>query len=113
MASVASMASRTRSAEDKARAKRLAAERAIRREAMEAIRDALVREGRPMTWLMRSLDNRAGVKVSQSTLYNYLSGYARPTRAFVRAACLIAGANPGDVYARIAGQEAVLFQPEK
>lgn len=88
-------------------------ERATRRYAMEPVKVALKREGRPQTWLMRQLRDRAGIHVSQSTLYNYLSGYARTTRAFVRAACLVAGANPGDVYARIAGHETVLFQPEK
>lgn len=88
-------------------------ERSIRKHAMEPVKVALMREGRTQTWLMRQLAARGGMRVGQSALYSYLSGQARVRREFVQAACLIAGANPGDVYARIAGQETVLFQPDK
>lgn len=94
----------------KREAKQRETERALRRSAMEPIRLALHREGRPATWLMRQLASRANLRVSQSTLYNYLSGYARVPRGFVQSACLIAGANYGDVCARVAGNETVLFQ---
>ena len=85
----------------------------IRRHAMEPLKSALAREGRTQTWLMRQMKERAGIAVKQVTLNSYLNGYTRVRREFVRAACLIAGANPGDIYARIAGQETVLFQAEK
>lgn len=84
----------------------------MRRHAMEPLKSALAREGRTQTWLMRQMKERAAIAVTQVTLNSYLNGYTRVRRDFVRAACLIAGANPGDVYARIAGQEAVLFQQE-
>lgn len=85
----------------------------VRRHAMEPLKNALTREGRTQTWLMRQLKERAGITVTQITLNSYLNGYTRVRHAFVRDACLIAGANPGDIYARIAGKEGDLFQAEK
>lgn len=97
----------------KANAARKQREQATRRYALEPIRLALKSEGRTMTWLMGRLTERGGIQVKRSALYSYLSGQVRVRREFVARACLIAGANPGDVYARIAGQESVLFQPDK
>ena len=66
-----------------------------------------------MTWLMRRLGDQANVQVTQPTLYAYLGGYCHVRREWVEKACLIAGANIGDVLTCVAGQESVLFQPDK
>lgn len=89
-------------------------DRMLRRYAMEPLKQALAANDPPMTqvWLRGKLD-RHGLRVSKTQLSNYLNGWKRVPREFVKLASVIAGANPSDVYARIAGHETVLFQPEK
>jgi hypothetical protein len=89
-------------------------ERALRRQAMEPIKTAMAANEPPIshTWLRRKLATH-GMTISKTLMSSYLNGWARVPREFVKLACVIAGANPGDVYARIAGHEAVLFQQTK
>lgn len=89
-------------------------ERAIRREAMEPLKRAMKQHRPPMTqmWLKQELDTQ-GYRVGKTTLNNWINGYCRVPREVVRMMSGIVGANIGDVYARIAGREEVLFQPDK
>ena len=89
-------------------------ERVTRRYAMEPIKVAMAGNEPPMTqkWLREKLE-RHGLRASKAQVSNYLNGWYRVPREFVKLACIIAGAHPGDVYARIAGHEAVLFQQTK
>lgn len=83
-----------------------------RKYALAPVKEALEREGRRQSWLVRQLEERVGLKVNRRTLNSYLNGYARTPRNVLSATCWIAGVQERDVLARIA-DEASLIQPAK
>ncbi len=84
-----------------------------RRYALEPLRTDLKRERWTQVLLVDEIKRRVGVRVTRSTLNNYLNGYGRiPERVFW-VICKIAGTDEEAIIGRVADKATLLQQPAK
>lgn len=93
---------------DQARDARIAA----RREVMRPIKVALAKMGQTQKWLVRELDSRAGISISQQAISNYVNGHTGLAENTLIWICAILEVNVQQILASDA-ERALLLQTTK